>query len=230
MPNIATRAFLCSEIIVVLGNRRLKHWRTKVRCVAQVLRPGVISKKGKTMRVTAAHIDVACVIPTLSAVFQKIDGADRETHTTIGTSAQRSNVSRVCRQDRAGQESNFREWPPRPNWPWSWQRIIDQVCPLQVDSMCSQISNFQGRFVTQAFLNRTAPLLDVLRRRVWIHGGEADYRLTQNCLSEIELVGKQRCGRGEIIALLRLREHVRNVVALMAPGVHIHWREKDSKC
>src|ERR1044072_6335001 len=37
-------------------------------------------------------------------------------------------------------------------------------------------------------------------------------------------------GRGsEVIALLRFRKHIRNVVTLVTPRIHIHWCKEDSK-
>src|SRR5882762_11552815 len=36
-------------------------------------------------------------------------------------------------------------------------------------------------------------------------------------------------GGSEVVALLGLREHIRNVVALVTPGIHIHRGKEDAK-
>src|SRR3954447_18302991 len=100
---------------------------------------------------------------------------------------------------------------------------------LQVNSMRSQISNFKCGVMTEALFNGTAPLLDVLRRRVGIHASETHSSLPQHRLTKIKLASKQRRGRSEVVALLSFRKHVRNIVALVAPGIHIHRRKENSE-
>ena len=49
----------------------------------------------------------------------------------------------------------------------------------------------------------------------------------QNWSSEVHPVCKKRRRGREIVRLLRFRKHVGNIMTLVAPGVLIHWREKD---
>src|SRR5206468_738215 len=84
--------------------------------------------------------------------------------------------------------------------------------------------DFKSGVLPQALLNRRTPLLDVLRWRVRIHSGKADSCLSEHGLAEVELIGKERGRWGEVVALLGLRKHIRNVVALIAPGIHVHRR------
>ena len=58
-----------------------------------------------------------------------------------------------------------------------------------------------------------------------IHGGKADRGLAQHRGREVES-GESR---HKVIALLCLRKDVGNVVALVAPGIHVHRGEKDSE-
>ena len=89
--------------------------------------------------------------------------------------------------------------------------------------------DFQGGVAGPGSSPLKAPLLDVLRRRVWIHGREAHGGLSQHRIAEVQ-VGGDDAGRGsEVVALLRFREDVRNIVALVAPGVLIHRRIEDSE-
>src|SRR6476620_5075898 len=64
---------------------------------------------------------------------------------------------------------------------------------------------------------------------MWVHSREADGGLPKHGWSEIKPRGKQGGGWSEIITLLCFRENVRNVVPLVAPGIHINRREKDAE-
>src|SRR5215469_17650540 len=78
MAQVASRAFFSVEIIVILRNRRFIHRRPEVGRVRQVLRIRVIRQKAESIRVTAAYIDVASVVPALCGVLQQIDRANRK--------------------------------------------------------------------------------------------------------------------------------------------------------
>src|SRR5260370_35875699 len=95
--------------------------------------------------------------------------------------------------------------------------------------MSAEVSNFKRCLVAQALFNGSAPLLDVLRRRVQIERGEADRGHAQHRLAKVEPGGDEPGRRGKVIGLLGLREGIRNIVTLIAPGVHGHWRKKETK-
>src|SRR3984893_15703349 len=66
-----------------------------------------------------------------------------------------------------------------------------------------------------------------------MESGEADSGSSEDGGSKIQrglrLRGrKQSCWRSEIVELLGLGENIGNVVALVAPGVEVDWREEDA--
>src|SRR4030095_14481967 len=78
VPNIASRAFFCSKVVVVLWNRGLEHRRAEIRGIRQILCKRVISENGRTALVAAANIDIASVVPALCRVLEEVDTANRE--------------------------------------------------------------------------------------------------------------------------------------------------------
>ncbi len=88
----------------------------------------------------------------------------------------------------------------------------------------AQVTDFDRGFLAQLLLQRGAPLLNVLCGRVQLESGEADRGCAQHRGREVE------CGdRGNVrIALRGLREDIGHVVALVAPGVHVHGRVEDA--
>src|SRR5580765_2990265 len=78
MPDITARTPLGIEVAIVLRNRRLKHRRTKIRRVAQILGPGIVRKKRQPLRISTSHVDVTCVVPALRRVLEQVDGAHRK--------------------------------------------------------------------------------------------------------------------------------------------------------
>src|SRR6185369_3149238 len=95
--------------------------------------------------------------------------------------------------------------------------------------MRAEIAELESRFRTETLLHRSAPLLDVLWRRISFESSETDRRRSQHGGGKVEVIrDDSRCGH-EIIALLRVRKHKRHVVTLVAPRVHINRREEDSK-
>src|SRR5581483_10053369 len=80
------------------------------------------------------------------------------------------------------------------------------------------------RLLPEALFHRQIPLLDVLRRRVRVEGGKAHRRLAEDGRGEIKAEERG----GEVIALPRLGENVRDVVPLVAPRVHIYRRVEDA--
>src|SRR5205823_3625622 len=98
------------------------------------------------------------------------------------------------------------------------KRIIDEMGPLQMYSVVAEIPEFQRGLVSQALLHREAPLLNVLRRSMRVHGRKADGGFAQHWSPEIKPVD----GWSEIVTLLGFRKHIRNIVALVAPGIHVN--------
>src|SRR5258707_658994 len=101
--------------------------------------------------------------------------------------------------------------------------------PLQMYSMRSQIAEFQRSLGAQSLLNGTAPLLDVLGWRVDLESSKADCGRAQDRWRKIEVTGNDAGSRCEVIALLCLRKHIRNIMTLIAPRIHINGREEDAK-
>src|SRR6266478_3987800 len=98
-----------------------------------------------------------------------------------------------------------------------------------MNSMRSEIAEFQGGLGAQTFFYRTAPLLDVLRWRVYFKCGKADCGRAQNRRREIEMTGNDAGCRSEVIALLCLRKDIRNIMTLVTPRIHINGCEEKSK-
>ena len=100
---------------------------------------------------------------------------------------------------------------------------------MQVDAVRAEVAEFERGRGPETLLDGQAPLLDVLRRRVRVEGGEADGRASEHGLTEVEVRRDYPCGGREIVALLRFGEDVRDVVALVAPGVHVNGRVEDAE-
>ena len=82
----------------------------------------------------------------------------------------------------------------------------------------------------EALLDRRAPLLDVLRRRMRINRGEAhSASVPKHRRAEVHGSSGSVLRWREVVALLRLRKDVRNVMPLVAPRIHIHRREEDAE-
>src|SRR6478736_6698214 len=101
---------------------------------------------------------------------------------------------------------------------------------LQMNSVRSQVAKFQRHLLTQTFLDRRTPLLNVLRRRIGFNSSKAHRGHAQNCRCEVEVSCHNASRWDEVIALLCLGKHVRNIVTLIAPGVHVYRRKEDAKC
>src|SRR5438046_8081539 len=98
--------------MVILRNGGLVHGGTEIRSIGEALGKRVVGKKTQAVRITAAEVDVTRVVPALRAVFEEIDGADRESQAlndSIGaTRGQRSighegkRFERAARAERSG--------------------------------------------------------------------------------------------------------------------------------
>ena len=128
VADVTARAFFGVQIPIVLWDGRFVHRRTEVRRIGQILSQGVVGQKAEPVRITAPHIHVARVVPTLRRVLQQIDGADRESFTLHdGGGAAR-------RQHRARHKSERLEGAPRAKRARSGKSVVDQVRSLQVET------------------------------------------------------------------------------------------------
>ena len=75
MADIAARALFGGEVVVILWDCRLEHRRTKIWCIVECLGKRVVRQKTEAVRIAAAHIHIARVVPALRRVFEEIDGA-----------------------------------------------------------------------------------------------------------------------------------------------------------
>ena len=78
VADVAARALFGVEVVVVLRNGGFEHGRAEVRSVLESLGEGVVGQEAEAVRVAAAHVDVAGVVPALRGVFEQVDGAHRE--------------------------------------------------------------------------------------------------------------------------------------------------------
>ena len=97
---------------------------------------------------------------------------------------------------------------------------------LQMKSTRAKVANLQCGLLIQTLLHRCAPLLNVLRRWVWIEPRKAHHSLAQHSRSKIKPVDR----RNKVIALIGLWEDVWNIVPLIAPRVHVDRRVEDTVC
>src|SRR5579864_9011282 len=97
----------------------------------------------------------------------------------------------------------------------------------------TDITDFHRSVGVQTLLHGGIPLLDILRGRMRVECGKADgggreRSGAQYRGAEIHATGKQRRWRSEIIGLLRFRENVRDIMALVAPSIQIHRRKENA--
>ena len=96
---------------------------------------------------------------------------------------------------------------------------------LEVGAAGTLVTGLEHGFAPKRFLDRKAPLTDVLRRTSRISRGEADHGRPENRRREVE-AGE---ARDEIVALVCLGKDQRWHVALIAERVHVHRREEDAE-
>src|SRR6267154_80432 len=227
MADVTARAFFKVHIPIVLGNRRLVHRRSEVRRVGQILGEGVVGQKAKPMRIAAADIHVSGVVPALRGILEQINGADRESF------ALHDSRSTARRQYRSRNKCERLERTPRAKRTRSRESVVDQMRSLQVETARADVADFERGVLPKASLHRAVPLLNVLRRCVGIersetHGGWRQSARAKNGSAEIHTRVEERRWRREVIGLLCLRENVRNIMSLVAPGVQVYRCEKDS--
>ena len=163
----------------------------------------------------AADVDVAGVVPALGGVLEQVDGGDGE---GVG------DADDVGRQGGVGDEADLAEGSAGLNGTGAGLRIVDEVGALKVPTAGAEVADLDGGRGAELFFDVGGPLLDVLRGGVDLHRGEADGGLAEDGGSEVET------GEGglEVIALIGLGKDVGDVVALIAPGVHVDRGEEDA--
>src|SRR5438270_4002083 len=119
------------------------------------------------MRIVAADVDVAGIVPALGAVLEQVDGADRK------GLALDDGGGAAGRQCCVGHECEGLEGAARPKRSWARERVVDQVSALEVKAARAEIADFDRSAVAEAFLHRAIPLLDILRGGMRIERGEA---------------------------------------------------------
>src|SRR5215470_20348848 len=102
---------------------------------------------------------------------------------------------------------------------------------LKMEPARTEIAHFDRSVMAETLLERKIPLLHILGGRVGIKRGEAycccrKRTGSEHWRSEVKSRVEKGCRWGEIIRLLSLGKNVRHVVALITPGVHVHWREE----
>jgi len=186
------------------------------------------------MRVSAADIDIAGVVPGLRGVGEQVDGADGSAKRACGATCRRSRRNGdTCGQAGVCDEFQELERAAGPDGAGAWRRVVDEVGALEMNAASTEVAELESGFAAETLFDGSAPLLDVLGRRVGIEGSEADSGFAEDGGSEIQRGlrlrgGQQGCRRREIVELLSLRENVGNVVALVAPGVEINRSEEDA--
>ncbi len=156
--DVAAQAFLSIQVVVVLRSSRLEHGRAEIRRVLERLSERVVGEKAQAVGVTAAHIHVPRVVPALRCVLKQVDGADRK------RSVEGWRFSDGGRKGAVGDEADPRMRTARLNEPRPGLRIVDEVRPLQMKSARAEVTHFKRCFAAQLLFERSAPLLDVLRR------------------------------------------------------------------
>ena len=159
------------------------------------------------MRIAPPQTDVAGVVPTPGPILEVVYRAD-------GERAARNVES--AGEDRAGHESRGGIGPARLNGARSGQCVVDQDCLLQVLAALAVIAHLQSGIVSQALLERAAPLLHIRCGRVRIEAREAHHRFAKHGLREIESADL----RSEVVALLGDGEQNGHIVQLAYRKYH----------
>src|SRR5712675_2815245 len=130
VANVASEPLLRGQIGIVLRSGRLEHRGSKVGRIAEVLGKRIVRQHRPAASEAASNICVAGFVPTLRGVLQQVDAADREGG---------AGNSDVRRQNHAGQKAEHLEGPAWSNRSGSGSSIINEMRPLQMHTMRSQI-------------------------------------------------------------------------------------------
>src|SRR5260221_3801085 len=185
------------------------------------------------MRVSAADIDIAGVVPGLRGVGEQVDGADGSAQRAGGATCRRSRRSGEA-WGQAGVRDEFqeRERAARPDGAGAWRRVVDEVGALEMNAASTEVAELESGFAAETLFDGGAPLLDVLGGRVGIEGSEAESGFAEDGGREIPRGMRLRGGqpglrRREIVALLKLPAKRRNVTALSASADEIKRSGED---
>src|SRR5581483_7861261 len=153
VSHVAAGPFLRCEVVVVLRNGSLKHWRAEIRSVTQIFCPCEICEQGQPVLITAPNVHIARVVPALGGIFEQIDRAYRKAHLAGRASARRRDVGHASRQSCIWHKCDFRKWPPRADGAGSGKRVVDQVRALQMNAVGSEIADFKRGVLPEALLD-----------------------------------------------------------------------------
>src|SRR5258708_32048424 len=174
------------------------------------------------MRGSAADIDIAGVVPGLRGVGEQVDGADGSAKRACGATCRRSRRNGdTCGQAGVCDEFQELERAAGPDGAGAWRRVVDEVGALEMNAASTEVAELESGFAAETLFDGSAPLLDVLGRRVGIEGSEADSGFAEDGGSEIQRGlrlrgGQQRCRWREMVELLQLGETVGDVVSVGA--------------
>jgi hypothetical protein len=113
------------------------------------------------MRVAAANVDVAGVVPGLRGVGEQVDGADG--------SAQRAGGAAGGRRRRNGNaggqagvcyEFKNLERAARADGAGAWRRVVNEVGALKMNAAGAEVADFEGGFAAETLFDGGTPLLD----------------------------------------------------------------------
>src|ERR1700676_1015662 len=136
MANVASQSFFERKVVVVLRDGRFVHRRPEIRRIGQALGKCVVGQQTQFVRITATHLDIAGVVPTLSTVLQKVDGADRE------SLALYDRISAARRKSGVRHKSKRLERSARSQRARSRQRVVNQMRPLQMEAARAEVADF----------------------------------------------------------------------------------------
>src|ERR1041385_2936190 len=144
VADVTSEALLRSQVGIVLGSGRLKHRRSKVGRIAEVLRKRIVRQHRPPAGEATSNVCVSRLVPALRGVLQQVDAADRERGAGHGD---------VRRQNHAGQKAEHLERPAWSNRSRSGSGIVNEMRTLQMHTVRSQITKFQRRFFAQTLFD-----------------------------------------------------------------------------
>src|SRR2546428_11273736 len=175
MAHVAGEPLLGPQIGVVLRDSRFVHGRAEIGRVTQILGEGVIEQEGESIAEPPPSVNPPRVIPAPCAVLEPVDAGngkrvayDREAGRELG----------------AGEKTDFREWPAGAERAGAGWGIVDQVGALEGGAARTLGTRLEHGFAPQRFLDRKAPLTDVMRRTARISRGKADQGRSDSCRRE----------------------------------------------
>src|SRR6202030_4799210 len=128
-------ALFRGEIRIVLRDGGLEHRGAEIGSVAETLGIGVVGKQAETVRVTAADIDIAGVVPRLRGIGEQVDGADGSAESADGaTGGRRGRNGHGAGETGVSYEFEKFERAARADGARPGRRVIDEVGALKVNA------------------------------------------------------------------------------------------------